>query len=67
MIFNSWNIPIDEERYDDLDDFDEAPEQPVGPRTRMSNEEERRRRLKRKLDHKAKLARKHSRSTVTED
>lgn len=49
------------------DRFGDPPKQPVGPRTRMSIEEERRRRLKRKLDHKAKLARKHSRSTVTED
>lgn len=49
------------------DAFGEPPKQPVGPRVRMSSEEERRRRLKRKLDHKAKLARKHSRSTVTED
>lgn len=46
------------------DGFGEPPKQTVGPRTRMSSEEERRRRLKRKFDHKAKLARKHSQSTI---
>lgn len=49
------------------DQFGEPPKQHVGPRIRMSSEEERRRRLKRKLDHAAKRARKHSKSTVTED
>ena len=48
-----------------IDDEGETPKEHVGSRVRMSREEERRRKLKRKLDRKAKLAKKHARSTVS--
>lgn len=49
------------------DEEGDVPKQRTGRRIRMSVEEEKRRRLKRKVEHKAKLARKHARSTVAEE
>ena len=71
LLLQSWEKSDAIKRFNEeadarADDFGNAPKQHAGTRTRMSIEEERRRQLKRKLDHKAKLARKHSRSTVAE-